>query len=398
VNILTLPWRYAGAKRLRTLLLASVFALGLASMTGLYQVSGLIAENLEKKLLSYGANILVTPRRETLNISYGGYSLGDVAVREQPIDLARALRAIGEIPLRANIAVVAPKMLAAAALPDPLHPEGSAEKPVALVGVDWSREYQLKGYWEVEGALPEENGFDEILAGSAAAREFALLPGRVLEFGGRSLKVSGVLRPTGSDDDTALFIPLALAQSLSGRPGQAAFLEVAALCSGCPIEDIVLQLQAALPDTEVRALAQVAESRMYAVRFAQNLAFSVSLVILITACAMLTLSMFSAVAERRREIGVLRAVGFSRRGVFTVFVAEALGIGLLAGTCGYALGLFLADYVLGRLRLAESAALFFDPAGFALVTLAAMAAAAAAAVLPAWRAARVEPGEALTAL
>jgi putative ABC transport system permease protein len=396
MNILTRPWRYAGAKRLRTLLLAAVVALGLASMTGLYQVSELVAENLEKKLLSYGANILVTPKRETLNISYGGYSLGDVAVREQPIDLAQALRAIGEMPLRANIAVVAPKMLVGASLPDPLDSTGGAQKPVALVGVDWNREYQLKGYWEVDGALPEENG--EILAGSAAAREFALLPGRALELGGRTLKVSGVLRPTGSDDDTALFIPLALAQSLSGKPGQAAFLEVAALCSGCPIDDIVRELQAALPDTEVRALAQVAESRMYSVQFARNLAFSVSLVILITACAMLTLSMFSAVAERRREIGVMRAVGFSRGGVFTVFVAEALGIGLLAGTCGCALGALLADYVLARLQLAENAAPLFTLARFALVILAAMAATAAAAAFPAWRAARVEPGEALADL
>jgi putative ABC transport system permease protein len=283
-------------------------------------------------------------------------------------------------------------------LPDPLDPAGDARKPVALVGVDWNREYQLKGYWEVDGALPEENAFDEALAGSAAAREFALLPGSVLEIGGRSLKVSGVLHATGSDDDTALFIPLALAQSLSGKPGQAAFLEVAALCSGCPIGDIVSELQAALPDAEVRALAQVAESRMYAVHFARNLAFSVSLVILVTACAMLTLSMFSAVAERRREIGVMRAVGFSRRGVFTVFVAEALGIGLLSGTCGCALGVFLADYVLGRLHLAGNRPLPFDLADLALVVLAAMAAAAVAAAFPAWRAARVEPGEALTDL
>ena len=70
---------------------------------------------------------------------------------------------------------------------------------------------------------------------------------------------------------------------------------------------------------------------MYAVHFAQNLAFYVSLVILVTACAMIIMSMLSAVNERRKEIGIMRAVGFSRASVFTVFVSEALGIGLLAG-------------------------------------------------------------------
>ncbi|WP_051258208.1 hypothetical protein [Desulfovibrio cuneatus] len=82
MNLLTLPVRYARAKWLRTLLLVAIFALGVASMTGLHQVSQAVGESLEKKLLSYGANILVTPKREVLTVSYGGYTLGDVTLEE----------------------------------------------------------------------------------------------------------------------------------------------------------------------------------------------------------------------------------------------------------------------------------------------------------------------------
>lgn len=389
MTIFTLPLRHVRVKGLRALLLVAVFTLGLASMSGLYQVSTLIADSMEKKLLSFGANILITPRHESLQISYGGYALGGVNLDEQPIFWDAALKAINAIALRANIAVVAPKMLAVSRI------SGQA---TVLVGVRWEDECQLKGYWEVEGAFPEPGSPDAVLAGAMAARKLGLTPGQSLEVGDRRLRLSGVLKPTGGDDDRAVFVPLSLAQDIAAKEGRVSFLEVAALCSGCPIDDIVGQLQAALPDTEVRALAQIAESRMYSVHFAQTLAFSVSLVILVTACAMLIMSMLSSVAERRREIGILRAVGFSRAKVFTVFASEAVGLGCVSGVLAYVLGQFLTVYILRQLQLVEEPSLTFEGASCMLLVLLAVATAASAAAFPAWKASLVEPAEALTSV
>ena len=389
MTIFTLPLRHIRVKWLRTALLIAIFTIGLASMSGLYQVSAIVAAGMEKKLLSFGANILVTPRQETLQISYGGYSLGDVALDAQPLMLDTALKAIDAIELRANIAIVAPKMPAMRRI---------AGQPVALVGVRWEDELNLKGYWEVEGAFPEADGRDAALAGATAARKLGLTPGQALDVDGRRLQLRGVLRPTGSDDDAVIFISLPVAQELAAKEGQASFLEVAALCSGCPIDDIVKQLQAALPDAEVRALAQVAESRMYSVHFAQNLAFSVSLVILITACAMLVMSMLSSVAERRREIGIMRAVGFSRIKVFTVFASEAALLGLISGVLAHGAGVLLTMYVLQQLHLAEELPLSFQALPFFVLVLLAVLTAAVAAAFPAWKAGLVEPAEALVAL
>jgi len=389
MTIFTLPLRHVRAKWLRALLLAAIFTIGLASMSGLYQVSTLIADNMERKMISFGANILVTPKHETLQISYGGYSLGGVTLDEQPILLDTALKAIDGIEFRANIAIVAPKMLATSRI---------AGQAAALVGVQWEKEFHLKGYWEVEGSFPEIHSLDDVLAGAGAARKLGLTPGQILEVGDHRLHLSGVLKPTGSDDDAVLFVPLTLAQRIAAKEGQASFLEVAAMCSGCPIDGIVTQLQAVLPDTDVRALAQVAESRMYSVHFAQNLAFSVSLVILITACAMLFMSMLSSVAERRREIGIMRSVGFSRTNIFTVFVSEAIGIGCVSGMLAYVLGQFLTAYVLRQLHLAGDVSLEFQGVSFMILVLLAALTAAIAAAFPAWRASLVEPAEALVSL
>ncbi len=389
MNLFTIPWRHIREKWLRSIMLIAVFTLGVASMVGLYQLSGLIAENFEKKLVRYGANILVTPKQEALKISYGGFTLGDVAIQDAPIGLSTALAAVGEIPLRENIALIAPKLLAATRL---------SGESIGLVGVDWNKELELKGYWKIEGAFPDADAPAHALAGSAFARRFGLRSGQTLEIGGQTLLVTGILRSAGNDDDHVLFASLPFVQRLTGKPDQASFLEVAALCSGCPIDDLVAQLQKALPGTEVNALRQVVESRMYAVEFSRNLAFSVCLVILVTACAMLLMSMLSAVAERRKEIGVLRAVGFSRGRVFLLFVSEALAIGLLAGVMSYGIGQLLALSVLEQLQLTENPGLSFNLAQFAGTSLFAGTFAGLAAAFPAWKASLVEPAEALSSL
>lgn len=414
MNLLTIPWRHCRVQWVRTLLLLAVFTLGVASMTALGEVSDRVGEGFEKQLVRFGANIVITPKRESLTISYGGAVLGDVTLEERWIDLREALAGIESMPLRANVAVVAPKLVTASTLNG---------RGVAVVGVDWPHELALKGFWEVDGELPvagmtpnpaahttaagpaHSDGTSDhgdaataLVAGAALAGRLGLQPGQEAELAGRKVRVSAVLRPTGGEDDAVLFAPLALVQEMLGKPHQASFLEVAALCSGCPIDDIVRQLEDVLPGTEVRALRQVAESRMAAVHFAQHLAFYVSLVILITACAMIIMSMLSAVAERRREIGILRAVGFSRTGVFAVFVAEALGLGLAAGLVGYLGGQVLAGRVLETLHLADVSPQAFDPLVCSLTVLGVCLVAGCAAAFPAWKATLVEPAEALVAL
>ena len=389
MNLFFIPFRSVRVKWMRALLLIAVFMLGVASMTGLRQVSALIGESFERKLVSYGANILVTPKRETLKISYGGYTLGDIALEEDGILFTEMGQTLEKMPLRSKLAVIAPKMLTSVVI---------AGQAAALVGVDWAQELALKAYWEIDGQLPSYDGPATVLLGAAIAEKLGLRPGQTVQIGASLLPIDGVLMPTGSDDDNVIFAPLAFVGALTGKPGQATFVEFAALCSGCPIDDIVDQLQEALPFTNVLALRQVAESRMYAIDFAQNLAFYVSLVILLTGCAMIVMSMLSAVNERRKEIGIMRAVGFSRASVFAVFVSEAVGVGFLAGIGGYGLGLVLSDYVLGQLHLADTAIVSFEPLYSCVTVIAVSVVSGIAAAFPAWKASLVEPAEALIAL
>jgi len=390
MNILTIPARCLRRKPLRSLVLLAVFTLGVTSIVALQNVSSVVGEGLERKLTAYGANIMLTPHSESLSVSYGGLQLGDLLMERTPLDLDELYAGVASIELAERISVVAPKLVAMTSL------DGAQ---VGLIGVDWDRELLLKSHWAVDGAFPEGEARQKgLLAGSQVAARLGLQPGDSVIIEGAGFTVTGVLQPMGSDDDRVLFADLASLQALKGRPGQADFAEVAALCAGCPIEDIVAQLRTALPGVDVKALRSVVEQRMYSIHFVQNLVMTVSLVILLTGCCMVGLSMLSAVNERRKEIGLLRSLGYSKGRVFGIFCAEALLMGLLAGALGYGLGFGASFEVVKALGVADTATLTFSPGQLALTCAGIAFVSVLAAALPAWKASRVHPWQVLSGI
>ncbi|MDO9631011.1 MAG: FtsX-like permease family protein [Humidesulfovibrio sp.] len=440
MNILTIALRNARKKWVRTLLLLLVFTLGVVSIVSLNFVSRVVGEGLEKKLVSFGANILISPKSEKLTVSYGGFALGDMLFDVSYLDEADTIARIDAIALRQNISVIAPKLVVMDRV------QGIA---VAIVGVRFAQEKLLKGYWEVaQGALPGEepgpakkaadgmhaastpasapapapipaesnptglvqaamaplglpkdtyNG-NGVLVGSAAAAKLNLKLGDKVPLGKTHMLVTGILAPTGSEDDNVLLADMTFVQNAVGRPGKANFLEVAALCSGCPIDDIVNQLGAALPNVEIKTLRNIVEQRMYSVLFVKKLILSVSLVILLTGCSMVGISMLSAVNERKKEIGILRSLGFSRRAVFSIFFAEAASVGLLAGLIGYLTGYAVSFRILQVLDMAEGATLSFEPLHLFATSVILALLTSLASLVPAWKAAAIEPSEALVTL
>lgn len=415
-------------------MLTAVFALGVTSVVALNHVSTVVGENLERKLTSYGANILISPKRETLSVSYGGFAMGDMTYEVSHIPLAQAMDSIRSIALNERLATLAPKLV----VMDRIALSGMAENPatlqnnsaptelsvsantsgpttlsgtqqsaadngpaattipVGIVGVDWEQEVGLKGYWAINGRYPQQK--DEIIAGAGIAQRLGLGIGDTTEIMGRKATVSGILHETGSDDDRVLLAGIGFVQQAANLPDKASFIEVAAICAGCPIEDITTQLSAVLPDMNVNALQSIVKQRMYSVHFVEQLVLSVSVVILLTACAMMVMSMLASVNERRKEIGILRSVGFSRPRVFTIFCLEALVIGAIAGVSGYLGGFAISRKVVALLHIADGAVIQFDPAHFALAMLAIITVATMSALFPAWKASRIEPSQALVAL
>lgn len=387
MNILTIPLRNTRRKWVKTLLLLVVFTLGVTSIVSLNYVSRVVGESLEKKLTAFGANILVMPESEKLTVSYGGFSMGDMVLGVTELSESEVVSRVLSIGLKDRISVVAPKLVAMAQV------DGMG---VGVVGVRWDREKILKGYWALNGDFPSvENG---VVVGAKAGDRLGLSPGMTFDLGGHPVVVSGVLMPTGSDDDSVIFAGMDFAQTHFGTTDRVNFVEVAALCAGCPIEDIVDQIQQALPHTEIHALQSIVKQRMYSVNFVKQLILTVSLIILFIACCMVGVTMLSSVNERIKEIGLMRSLGFSRKGIFGIFCFEAMIIGLVAGCIGYLGGFGLSIKVLEALDMAEGATTVFSATDMGLTCLFIVSVSVLSAFFPAWKASAIEPSEALISL
>jgi len=369
----------------KALLILCGLVLGIGTVITVITFADAVTGDINHKLEKYGANILVVPRTETLALNYGGIQMGGISFEMQ--DLRESdLQQVQHIKNARNIAAMGPLVLGAVKI---------ADKPVMLAGVDFEAARILKPWWKIDGRPPSGQG---LLVGTEAAAVLGLQPGATATINGRALKVEGLLEATGSQDDQMLFTPLATAQALLDKTGQVSMVEVAALCSACPIEEMVRQIGEVLPGAKVMAIQQVVKSRMEALDQFKRFAFGVSLIIILIGSLVVLVTMSGSVRERKEEIGVFRAIGFRRGHVMRIVLTEAFVISACAGVIGYLAGMGATRLALLLFTENHHTALPWNPYLAAGAVGLALAVGLAASIYPALTAARMDPNEALRAL
>jgi putative ABC transport system permease protein len=360
-------------------------SIGIATVVTVISFVEAMTSDINHKLEKYGANILIVPRAEDLPLTYGGLSLGGVAFEMEEIhetDLAR----VGTIKNSRNIAALGPLVLGV------VHINSNR---VLLTGIDFKSTKILKPWWNIDGTLP---GADSLLLGAEAARILGLQTGNTVDIRDRKFKVSGVLHPTGSQDDQLVFTPVVTAQTLLGKDGKVSMAEVAALCHDCPIDDMVQQISDVLPGAKVMAIQQVVKGRMETLAQFRNFSYGVSGVVILIGALVVLITMMGSVRERTEEIGIFRAIGFRKSHVMRIVFLEAGIVSVIAGLIGYAVGfgattaglkLFVQDRMVHLNVDFGLAAMSF---GLALLI------GLAASAYPAFMAARMDPNDALRAL
>jgi putative ABC transport system permease protein len=361
-------------------------AVGIATIVTLVTLTRSMSGDIERKMDEFGANILITPRSNDLAMTYGGISLGGVTFDQREIRQAD-LSKIKAIRNSRNISAISPKVLGTVRV---------AGRDVLLVGVDFEAELRMKQWWQMFGAAPADDR--ELLLGSDAARALDVMTGDEVEIKGETFRVSGILDQTGSQDDSLIFAPLGKAQKLLGKEGKITLVEVAALCSGCPIGDMVVQIAEKLPDAKVSAIQQVVESRLHALDQFRRFSYGVAAVVVFIGALIVFVTMMGSVTERTVEIGVFRAIGFRRSHIMRIILLEAALVSLLAGLLGYASGMAGARLALPFMAESKDALLVWDrTVAFGSLSLA-LVIGVLASVWPAVKASRMDPTEALRAL
>jgi putative ABC transport system permease protein len=260
------------------------------------------------------------------------------------------------------------------------------------------------------GRLVPAAGSDEIVLGSQVARVHQASVGAPFGIRGRTFRIVGILDPTFTGPDGFVFMPFATAERLLVdsepllrhlvmAPGTIA-LPVATAAAvfwddGEDAEVVATRIREHIPNLSVVSPRDAAAQLDRALAVTNGIIVSSAIVALLVASLAVTNTMFTAVVERRREIGLRRVAGATRGQVIRQLVLEATVLGLVGSALGLAGGAVAAT-VLNALteRLGGAVFLLSPRLLLAAATLPA-ALAALAGVWPAWRAARLPPTEAI---
>ncbi len=340
-------WRALTVKHSQAVLALSALVVGAAISALLLTLYGTVRRKMTEDFRSYGANVVVSGSSGGSSVTGAGNLVEESALKPLA-DFAQSTPAAVYAPVLYGVVRVSP---------DPADPRLPEFTNAVAAGTDLSGLQNLNPGWHVEGqeisaGLPPST----CAVGSALAAQLHLRPGssvklhRVSEDAGAgsaattSYRVAAVIT-TGASEDNQVMLPLAELQSLMGISGQVSLVELSLPGETRDVEGAVHRLAGLLPGLEVRPIRQIVYSEGKVLDTIRWLLLSLTILILviITLCVMATMT--AIVLERRKDIGIMKALGAGDGLLTRLFMAEGAGLGLAGGILGYGIGALLAREV-----------------------------------------------------
>jgi len=355
----------------RKLLAGIAITLGVGVATAMIAVATDIGDKISRELRTYGANLLVTPQEDTLDLQIGGVDLkppSDGAyLNEADLPKIRGTfwhhNIVGFSPmLPVNVGVqTAGGTDNLTLLGTYFAKQLSFGKEDFVTGVEITHPW-----WKVQGAWPDDNSQDVLLGESLASR-LGRRAGEQIEIAGQEHRVSGILS-TGGAEDSQIVAPLGLAQQILGKPGAVRRLYVSAMtkpedalarrdpktmnaelfdrwyCSPY-VQSIAYQLQETIPHSHAEQIRQVAQNEGTVLSRIKGLMLLVTLAALLASALAVSAAMATAIFERRGEVGLMKALGAGGASIAALFFAEAALLALMGGVVGFAGGALLARVI-----------------------------------------------------
>lgn len=326
-------------RRSRMFVALLAIAVGATILSGLVTIYYDVPRQMGAQFRNYGANMILVP------------SSNENGLNEESVNRAVSVidkeKLVGAAPYRYESVTI-------------------NEQPVIAAATDMAGAKLTSPYWYVNGVWPSAE--KQALVGKELAEKLGLKQGAdfsvvyetpedkteesadkeaeaiAAEDDGVVFTVSGILE-TGGSEEEYIFISLSDMAELTDISGKLDVAELSIAASSDELKAISDRISAASADVTPRLVKRVTQSETTVLSKLQALVFLVTVVVLLLTMICVATTMMAVVTERRKEIGLRKALGASNGSIIGEFMGEGLLLGGLGGLLGSGLGFGFAQTV-----------------------------------------------------
>ena len=409
MNFHSMVWKEMLRRPGHTLTGLLIVALGVAALVAVESVVGSSEQKVASQMQQLGANILILPDGVTLQDYYAADAHGKSLPEEYVTRIALAQKV--------GVEELAPKLSVPAELGGDL---------IVVTGILPRTEFYKKSAWQSvdlltsglsESAVGKKHEgcggrscqivtadktdissyastrivhaleMDSALVGADLAKSQGIEEGQSIRILGEEFQVAGILPATGTSDDSRVLAHLHRVQEVAESGPIVNVIEVMGCCEEVATT-LVGELNELLPDARAVTISQIVQTQVTVNRLMNRLSYVIFGILMMIGGASIASVMFANVAERKRELGTLMALGATPGMVSRMILLKASAVGLFGGVCGLALGL-IAAFLAGPQFLGVATSVSMNAVIIGMIV--ALIVALAASYPPARKAAHLDP-------
>lgn len=333
-------------RRSRMLVAVLAIAIGATILSGLVTIYYDIPRQLGKEFRSYGANLVLLPKSDE-KITDEDRHLCVETIGENQI--------VGMAPYRYQTTKI-------------------NQQPYILAGTDLDEAKKNSPFWYVEGKWATNKYPDQVMVGKEIAKTLELSVGDTFiaegvksgkkakassqnasaeenkertigeQYFSKKFQVTGIVT-TGGAEEAFIFLNIDALNQIVESDSVSDMVECSIEANKDDLEQIAQKINKSIPSVVARPVRRVTQSQDTVLGKLQALVYIVTIVVLIITMISVSTTMMAMVVERRKEIGLKKALGAVNSLIIKEFLGEGVALGIIGGALGVFLGFEFAQQV-----------------------------------------------------